>query len=389
MIMLNGNHFKNKSMNPGSIKPFIVLSFTLISICSKAQFPETQFTIAEASPKCMVMQRVGIADVEIHYCSPSVRGRGGKIWNSFTVPYDGNPFPWRAGANENTTISISKDVTIDGNPVPAGTYGFHTIPSNGEWTLIFSKNSTSWGSFTYKQEEDMLRIKVKPDSIAHQEWLRYEFMDAKQGSTTSSAKIALSWEKVRVSFKIEENSKQHVLDTINAQLRGVKQFFWDSWYLAATWAIQRKIYLDEAMKWIDKSIQIAANFSNTTKKAQLFELLNKPEEAKKMKDLALQLASPIELFQQGRQLLFSKKVKEAMDLFQLNLKRNGDQLLVVTDGLARGYSASGDFKQAIKYARLSLVNTVDEKEKAYWGKAIKTLEEGKDFSAITFTNVEN
>ena len=73
----------------------------------------------------------------------------------------------------------------------------------------------------------------------------------------------------------------------------------------------------------------------------------------------------------------------------MNFKRNGDQLLVVTDGLARGYSASGEYKQAIKYAKLCLANTVDEKEKSYWGKAIKTLEKGKDFSAITLTNVEN
>lgn len=375
-----------------SLKPnkLVSLCFLLLTfICSNAQFPETQFSIAEASPACMVMQRIGIADIQVRYGSPGVRGRGAKIWNSFTVPYDGKPYPWRAGANENTTITIGKNVTIDGNPIPAGTYGFHIIPSNSEWTLIFSKNTTAWGSFTYKQAEDFLRIKVKPDSVSHHEWLRYEFLDPKQSSITSSARLALSWEKVRVSFLIEENTKQHVLDTINAQLRGVKQFFWDSWYLAATWAIQRKIYLDEAMIWIDKSIQISPNYLNTMKKAQLFDLNNKPEEAKKMRELALQLASPNELFQQGRQLLFRKNVKEAMEVFQLNLKRNGNQLQLVTDGMAMGLSASGDFKQALKYAKLSLAYSTTMSDKAYWEKSIKTLEEGKDFSTITFTNVTN
>ncbi len=374
-------------MNKIIKRVWFTLSCTLIALYSFAQFSETQFTIATVSPKCAIIQRIGITDVEIRYHSPAVRGR--EIWNSFYVPYDGKPFPWRAGANENTTISFSKDVSLNGNKLAAGVYGFHIIPSASEWILAFSKNSSSWGSFTYKIEEDALRIKVKPDSIPHQEWLRYEFLEPKQSSKTSSAVVALSWEKKRVSFKIEDDTKQHVLETIKSELRSVKQYSWDSWYLAASYCVQKKIYLEEGLEWINKSISLSANFSNTNKKAELLELTDKKEEAKKIRELAMQLITPAELLQQGWQLLFAKKPKEAMELFQLNLKRNGDKLLPVTEGLARGYAASGDLKQSLKYARLSMVNSIDDKSKGYWEKAIKALEGGKDFTTISISNIDN
>ena len=152
--------------------------------------------------KAQVTQWVGLVEVSITYFSPDVTSpngedRNGKIWGDL-VPYNnGDPYPWRAGANHNTTISFTHDVTIEGQPLTAGTYGLHMIPGPDEWTIIFSNNSTSWGSFTYDQSEDALRVKVKAKPSEFHEWLTYEFIDRQPDFTVA----ALKWENLQVPFK--------------------------------------------------------------------------------------------------------------------------------------------------------------------------------------------
>jgi hypothetical protein len=158
-----------------------------------------------SSLKAGVMQRLGVdTDITIEYGRPGVKGR--KIWGAL-VPHGmapGNqysknqPFPWRAGANENTTIEFKKDVLIEGKPLAAGKYGLHMIPSEKEWTIILSKNNSSWGSFAYKQEEDALRVTVTPVAAPFQEWLAYGFEDLAGKSATAF----LHWEQLKVPFKI-------------------------------------------------------------------------------------------------------------------------------------------------------------------------------------------
>src|SRR5712692_2724975 len=116
----------------------------------------TELKIPRASQRGTVTQRIGLTDITITYHRPSVGGR--EIWGK-TVPYGQ---VWRAGANENTTISFTDDVSVEGHALPAGTYGLHTLPTADQWTIIFSKNSTSWGSFSYDEKEDALRVTVKP-----------------------------------------------------------------------------------------------------------------------------------------------------------------------------------------------------------------------------------
>jgi len=158
-----------------------------------------------ASLKASVMQRLGVdTDITIEYSRPGVKGR--TIWGEL-VPYGlapGNryskdqPYPWRAGANENTTIEFTKDVLIEGNKLPAGKYGIHMIPSEKDWVVIFSKNSSGWGSYAYNQEEDALRVTVAPVKAPHQEWLMYGFEDLAGNSATAY----LHWEELKVPFKI-------------------------------------------------------------------------------------------------------------------------------------------------------------------------------------------
>jgi len=157
-----------------------------------------------ASLKASVSQTIGTdTKITIDYSRPGVKGR--KIWGDL-VPWgmaparnpEGKPFPWRAGANENTTIEFSKDVKVEGKDLPAGKYGLHMIPGEKEFVIIFSKVNDSWGSYSYDESQDALRITVKPVEVQHGEWLTYGFDDLNGTSATAY----LHWEKKKIPFKI-------------------------------------------------------------------------------------------------------------------------------------------------------------------------------------------
>ncbi len=145
------------------------------------------------SPKAEVMQIVGLTEITISYSRPGVKGR--TIWGQL-VPYDK---VWRAGADEATKITFADDVMIEGRKLKKGSYSFFTIPSKGDWTIIFNKVADQWGAFEYNEAEDALRVKVKPKNNGNQEWLAYSF--TKTGD--KSAVVLLEWEKLRIPFKIE------------------------------------------------------------------------------------------------------------------------------------------------------------------------------------------
>ena len=176
----------------------LVLAIPSPSLAQEAKVP--------ASLKASVTQRLGTdCDITIDYSRPGVKGR--KIWGGL-VPYGmspGNeysknkPYPWRAGANQNTTIEFKKDVLVEGKPLPAGKYGLHMIPGEKDWVIIFSKNNAAWGSFTYNEAEDALRVTVKPVKAPHAEWLMFGFDDL----AGTSATAYLHWEQLKVPFKIQ------------------------------------------------------------------------------------------------------------------------------------------------------------------------------------------
>jgi len=159
-----------------------------------------------ASLKAGVMQTLGTdAVIKIEYGRPGVKGR--KIWGEL-VPYglapgnkysENKPYPWRAGANENTTIELNKDVLIEGKPLPAGKYSIHMIPGEKEWIVIFNKSNAVWGSYTYKQEEDALRVTVTPVKAPFKEWMEFGFDDL----AGTSATAYLHWVELKVPFKIQ------------------------------------------------------------------------------------------------------------------------------------------------------------------------------------------
>ena len=219
---------------------------------------------------------------------------------------------WRAGANENTTVSFTDPVTIEGQPLDRGTYGLHMIPGENEWTVIFSKNSTAWGSFSYKQEEDALRVKVKPQTGELHDALAYDFDDVKANSAT----VTMRWEKVAVPFKVAVKVNDIVLASLHQQMHGLNQYYWDSWDDAAGYLLANKINLDEALKDEEQSIQVEERYDNLLSKSRILEALGRKDDANTFRTRALDMANPLQLYVYARQLQGDKKQDEALALYR-------------------------------------------------------------------------
>lgn len=334
--------------------------------------------------KASVSERIGITDVTINYDRPGVKGREGKVWNNlvhtgFTDLGFGTSkaAPWRAGANENTTITFSTDVMVERKPLQAGTYGFFVAMGNGDATLIFSNNTSSWGSFFYDPKEDALRVTVKTGPLNESvEWLKYEFMN----ETDSSAVIALMWEKLKIPFEVEVDYVKTQLAMFRNELRSDKGFTPDTWVQAAQFAASNND-LEDALQWSDYSINGVfvgqKNFKTLSTKAMILQKQGKNTEADAAMKEALPFGNMIELHQYGRQLITEKKPKEALDVFKMNAQKNPN-VFTTNVGLARGYSATGDYKNALKYAKLALPLSPDKVNKDSLAKMIDMLNQGKD-----------
>jgi tetratricopeptide (TPR) repeat protein len=337
--------------------------------------------------KASITERVGITDITLHYDRPGVKGREGQIWGKL-VPegYTNQGYgtskaaPWRAGANENTTIEFSTDVSIEGQPLPAGKYGFFIAYGASECTLIFSHNSSSWGSFFYDPKEDALRVTVRPVPMDKEvEWLRYEFSEEKE----SSATIAMEWEKLRIPFKVEVDYVKTQLESFRRELRTDKGFNWNAWNQAALFCVQRNTNLEEGLAWADSATNPNVvgdkNFTSLSTKAQLLTLLNRKEEADAIMKEALPLGKINEVHQYARQLIIQKKPKEAFDVFKLNYDRHPNEF-TTNMGMARGYSATGDYKKALDYLKKAQAQAPDGVNKTNIEKLLPMLQQGKDIN---------
>ncbi|HEX5010748.1 MAG TPA: DUF2911 domain-containing protein [Planctomycetota bacterium] len=316
-----------------------------------------------ASPASTMSQVIGITDVTVTFGRPGVKGRA--IWGGL-VPYDE---VWRAGANENTTISFGNDVKVEGQALPAGTYGLHMIPHKDSWTIIFSKNSTSWGSFSYDQREDALRVDVKPEASPMHEWLTYEFDDL----AADHATLRLCWEKLAVPIRISVDTTAVVLDNArNVYLRGIPQFSWDGWNNAARYCLANKVNLDEGLAWAQRSVTMGPNFQNLWTEGGLLEALGKKDEAAAAKDKAMTLAAEADLNTLGYQYLQGGRIDDALAIFRRNVEAHPDSWNAY-DSLAEACAAKGDKKTAIEMYGKALAMTPDDTQKTRIKAALATL----------------
>jgi hypothetical protein len=345
--------------------------FFCLSIAAMSELGSAQSFVLDLprpSQRAQIAQRVGITDITISYHRPLVNNR--KVWDAL-VPYGK---VWRAGANENTTISFSDPVTIEGKPLDRGTYGLHMIPTADQWTIIFSKNFTSWGAFTYNESEDALRVNVKPQATEMHDALTYDFDQLKP----DSAVVVLEWEKVAVPFKVGVDVHEVVQASLKKQLRNLSQYTWMSWDDAANYLLAEKVALDEALKYTDKSIETEDRYDNEMTKSQVLTALNRKDDAAVAEKKALAMASPLQVHGYGRQLQGQKRADEAYAIFRDNAKKH-PELWFTHAGLARVYSSQGKFDDAAKEMKLALEKAPDN-QKTYVDSLVKKLESKQDIN---------
>jgi tetratricopeptide (TPR) repeat protein len=344
---------------------FICLSSLLVA----AGHSEILLSLPEQSQRAAAVQRVGLTDITVTYHRPLVAGR--KIWGGI-VPYGQ---VWRAGANENTTIEFTDPVTVEGQPLARGIYGLHMIPGEPAWTVIFSKTASAWGSFTYDQAEDALRVTVKPQPSDMHEALTYDFDDLKP----DSAVVTLRWEKLAVPVKVSADVNRIALQHVRDQLRGGLQYTWEGWDEAASYCLAKKIDLDEGLRWADRSIQVEERFDNLITRAQLLEALNRGTEAAASRNRAIEIGNVTQLYFYGRGLQSQNHQAEAMELFKITAKRFPEHWLghMATARLA---SAAGDYGAALKEVKTVQGMGVPEQQKANLENLARRLEAKEDIN---------
>lgn len=330
--------------------------------------------------------RVGVTDINIEWSAPGVKGREGNIWGTGVAHYgfialgfgSNVPSPWRAGADENTTIQFSTDVTINGKKLAAGKYGFHIALYTDSCTLIFNRNTQGWGSYFYNANLDVLRVTARQQKGLKEsrERLDYIFSNHKE----NSVEVALEWERWRIPFTVAVDLTRTTLASVQAQMSGALGFDPPSLEAAAAWCLRNEVNLEQAMNWItsatDPTLGGRDSFTAMSTKSGLLRKLNRQAEADEAMKIALENASPLELHQYGRQLLSDNKPKEAFVIFEKNFKKNKG-VWPTQVGMMRGYSALGDLKKALEHARFALAQAPSDLNKQTLEQAIKTLESGK------------
>ncbi|MEM6816459.1 MAG: DUF2911 domain-containing protein [Bacteroidota bacterium] len=340
----------------------LALSFAFLAGLAQLSTPP-----GGGSQRSFVKQHIGgVGSIAIAYSSPGVKDR--TIFGE-VVPYGfnnlnfglstaENPSPWRAGADQNTTFSFSHDVKIEGETLSAGTYGFFIAPAeNGPWTVIFSKDNNHWGSYYYQEENDVLRIEIAPEEASHHEWLTYEFID-RQGT---SATVALIWEDKKLPIKIAlaDPVGAHMAQ-IESELNNQQGFSFQNWVAAARYASGVGAH-EKALLWADAAIASPfigqKNWSTMSTKGFVLNAAGKSEEASAVMDEAITLpgANANVIHQYGRQLITVGQNEKALEIFKFNYDKN-DGVWPTNYGLARGYSAVGNYKQALKYMQLAKEN---------------------------------
>ena len=377
--------------------PAVAVALSLLStLPASAQFPGLTLPPGGDNQRSVVTQYMGLVSVTVDYNSPDVTSptgedRTGKIWGQL-VPY-GMPSlgfgtctecPWRVGANENTIVTFSHDVHVQGKPLAAGNYGLHMAPGEDEWTVIFSHNSTAWGSFFYAAAEDALRVQVKPKKADFREWLTFDFVDRQLDSSV----LAMHWENLEVPIEISVPDLVGLyVKNIQAELQNSQGFTWQNWNAAAQFLLQRDTenqHGELALEWADQAINApfgigAKNFTTLQTKSLVLQRQGKSAEAKSLMAEAMEhpTATPLLIHAYARTLVGQGETEEAMEVFRKNAEMYPDTWPVEL-GLARGYSALGNYKKALAHAEKALDHAPAAFNRQNVENIIQTLKEGKD-----------
>ena len=341
------------------------------------------------NPRATISEEVGITSITIKYSRPDVNKREGKVYGDGNLVTYGfttqsfitnkNTAPWRAGANENTTITFEHDVKIEGKPLKAGTYGLFMAMGADNVTIIFSTQSDAWGSFYYDEKYDALRVNVKPVLLDKSvEYLKYEFIEHKEKYCV----IAMQWEKLSVPFKVDVDVDNIVLARLREELTSRKGFTPALVLSATQFCFNKNINLEEALVWSKKAIDgIGGQKTYITLRnlATAYEKLNRTPEADSTMSEALLIATANQYTAYSRILITQKRADKALEVLKAAQKRYGD-IFAVNSGLVNTYSAKGDLKNAIKYAEKAMAQSPNDGATKLLETQITKLKEGKDIN---------
>lgn len=327
------------------------------------------------SPQASVSQNIAtFARIDINYSRPAVNRR--QVWGKL-VPFglapnafgNGKPMPWRAGANENTVITFSHDVKIEGQELKAGAYGFHIIPNENDLTLIFNKDTGSWGSFFYEKDRDALRVNVKWQDAPLIEHLVFAF----ENITANSAVAYLHWGDKKIAFTIEVDKHKVILGEFHEKLGTLPGFNPGAWGAAANYCLNNNTNIDEAVTWIDKALSMngGQTFNNKQVKAGLLTAKGQTKEADELMATAMDAATENELNTYGYQLMGNNRLDKALKIFKTNLDRHPDSWNVY-DSYADALNNKGDKKGALEYYEMAL-QKAPEGQKSRIEQIIKSL----------------
>ena len=365
------------------MKNLLVLSVLLFSF--SASFAQMDLPPSGGNIRATTTEEVGITSITIKYSRPDVNKREGKIYGDGNVVTYGfssqslltnkNTAPWRAGANENTTISFEHDVKIEGQALKAGTYGLHMAIAADNVIVIFSNQTGSWGSFYYDEKNDALRVTVKPVALDKSvEYLKYEFIEHKEKYCV----IVLLWEKLSIPFKVDVDVDNIVIAKLREDITGQKGFNALNMQAAANYCLGKNINLPEALEWAQR-VALLKTFGTLNTLGTAYTKNNKQPQADSTMNEALVFANPNQYMGYGRSLIQGKRLDRALEIFNANQKKNGD-VYAVNAGFTSYYSAKADFIKALEYANKALALAPNEGTKTIINGFITKLKEGKDIN---------
>lgn len=361
----------------------VVLAFTAIVAIAQMDVPSVGF-----NPRATITEEVGITSITINYSRPGVKGREGKIWGGVVAPGFGTfnfltgkmTSPWRAGANQATVISFEHDVKVERKDLKAGSYALFMAVSPDSVTIIFSKQTEAWGSFYYKPEYDVLKVRVKSVPLDKSvEWLKYEVI----GHEEKSCVIAMQWEKLSVPFKVEVDVDNIVVARLREELTGAKGFLSANNLQASAYCFDRGINMEEALNWAQRAVTgrpfAQSGFDSYQNLAYGFGKLNRVPQADSVMDEGLSIANINQYLGYNRALIAEKRSDRAIKVMLGAMAKFGD-VYPVNNGLSYAYSAKGDFTKALEFASKALAQASSVQAKGAVVANIEKLKAGRDIN---------
>jgi hypothetical protein len=341
-----------------------------------------------ANKRASIAENIGFCEVKIAYNRPGVKGREGKIWGTDIAHYGlkdlqfgtSKAAPWRVGANECTVISFSTEAKVEGKTIAAGSYGLLMNLGETETTVIFNRNTTAWGSFSYNPDDDVLQVTVKNETLDKSvEWMKFEF----ENQTNNTATVALTWEKRKIAFKVEADVNKAQFESFKRELETPKGFTAGAFVQAATFCLQNNYELEQGFAWAQRASAPVfpgeRNFQTLSILANYYAKQGKQTDADATMKEAIPLGTAQQVSTYARTLLTQKRTKEAFDLYKANYDKFPN-VFATNFGMIRAHAAMGDAKKALEFAKIALTQAPNPNQKGIVEQMIKDLEAGKSIN---------